>query len=189
MDPVSAGIGIIGLGIKLFSGFSAMGSAQQAYNIQSNISGLENQVNDQREQQMQLSARRQDLEIYRKTQQLKAQSLSGATAGNAQFSSGAKGGQDEVTSEGAFNAFGVNSNLAIGENIFSLNKQISGQKLALSGVQTSMATDQGIGAIGTSLMGGAGTIGNIFKGMGGQSSGENGNTPKSFDNLGSGFDI
>lgn len=165
MDPLTLGIGAIGLGLKLFNGFDAMSKSQQSYDIQSNITGLENNVNDQREKQMQLSARRQNLEIFRKTQQLKAQSLSGSVAGGTQFTSGEQGGQGEVTAEGAFNSFGVNANLEIGENIFSLNRQISAQKMALSGVQSSIATDQGIGSIGTSIMGGSDVIGKLAKGI------------------------
>lgn len=184
MDPLTLGIGAIGLGLSLFGGASQASAshqiaqvqqqeAQQAYGIQSNISSLEGKVNDQRQVQMELSARRQSLQQFRTMQQARAQSIANSTNQNAQFSSSAKSGADNTTAQGLFNVQGINSNLAIGENIFSLDRNISSQKLALSNVQTQaniqlsglqsdISTDQGISNIGGTLMKGAGTISNIF---------------------------
>jgi hypothetical protein len=165
MDAVTLAVGAIGLGLKLWGGFSAMSAAKEAHGVESQITDLGNQVTDQKRIQMQMDAGRRNLEIFRRTQQLKAQSLAGATAGNSQFGSGEAGGQGAITSAGFFNAEGVNNNLAIGQNIFGLDKQISNQKLALSGIQTTIATDQGIGSTGSSMMGSAETVGKLSKGI------------------------
>lgn len=184
MDPLTLAIGAVGLGASLFGGISSANSAhqaaqvqqqeyQQAFGIQTNISNEEQQVNNQRQQQMEMSARRQSLQQFRTMQQARAQSIANSTSQNAQFSSSAKSGADNTTAQGLFNVSGINQNLAVGENIFSLDRQISASKLQLSGVQTAaniqlsglqsdQATDQGIANIGGALMKGAGTISNIF---------------------------
>lgn len=161
MDPLTLGISAIGLGMQLFGGASAAGKAKEAYNIQSNISGLEGQVNDQRRQAMELSARRQQMEIFRNQQRARAMATNSAVNQGAQFGSGLQGGLAQVTDQSLTNAQGVNQNLEIGRNIFGFDDQISKQKMALSQVQGQMATDQGISTLGGSILKGAGTISNI----------------------------
>lgn len=189
MDPLTIGIGLAGLGMSLFGGAKSSSDssqiaqqqkelAQQSYGINSNISGLENQVNDQHQTQMELTSRRASLENFRNTQKAQAQGLTNATNQGAQFGSGMQGGQAEVADQGMFNDLGIKNNLEIGENIFGLNRQISKQKLDLSALQTkyagtigdlqsSLATDQGISSFGKSLSGSASMFGNMAQGMGG----------------------
>lgn len=162
MDPLTLGIGAVGLGMQIFGGISASQKAQQAYGIQQNITNLDTQVNAQRQQQMVLSNSRQQMENFRNVQRARAQGMNAAVGQGAQFGSGISGGQAQATDQGAYNNLGMNQNLQIGENMFSLDNQISQQKLALSGVQSSMATDQAISGIGGTLTKGAGTISNIF---------------------------
>lgn len=167
MDPLTLGIGAVGLGLQVFGGFSAASAAKQAYGIQQNITGLEGQVNDQRRQAMELSARRQQLENFRNTQRVRAMGMNAAVNQGAQFGSGLQGGQAQATDQGNFNALGVSQNLQIGRNMFGLQDQISQQKLALSGVQSSQATDQAWAGLGGALTKNAGTISNISQGVGG----------------------
>lgn len=162
MDPLSLGLGVIGLGAQLYGGLSAASHAREAYGIQSNITGLETQVNAQRQTAMELSARRQQMEIFRNNQRAQAMATNNATNQSAQFGSGLQGGLAQVQDQSAFNAQGVNQNLAIGENIFGLDNSISQQKLALSGVQSQMVTDQSISQLGGALTKNAGTISNIY---------------------------
>lgn len=162
MDPLTLGIGAVGLGMQIFGGVSASQDAQKAYGIQQNITGLDTQVNAQRQQQMVLSNSRQQMENFRNVQRARAQGMNAAVNQGAQFGSGISGGQAQATDQGNFNSLGMNQNLQIGENMFSLDNQISQQKLALSGVQSSMATDQSIAGLGSTLTKGAGTISNIF---------------------------
>lgn len=149
---VAAGVDLVGLGLSLYGGSKQASDAKMASQISGNVNRLEGQVNDQREQAMQLSARRQQLEIIRNTQRARAMGLQSATTQGAQFGSGFYGGQAQETAMGSFNLQGVNQNLEIGENIFGINREISKQKLALSQVQGQAATDAGISAIGGSVM-------------------------------------
>lgn len=173
MDPLTLGIAAVGLGLQAFGGFSAAGKAKEAYGIQSNISGLEGQVNQQRQTAMELSARRQSMEIFRNNQRARSMAVNNATNQGASYgnSSGLPGGLAQVQDQSMFNLSGVNQNLELGRNIFGLDDQISKQKLALSQVQSSMATDQAIGQLGGGITKNAGTIGNIGQYGYGQMSG------------------
>lgn len=168
MDPLTLGIGAIGLGLQFFGGAEASSKAKEAYGIQANITGIEGQVNDQRRQAMELSARRQQMEIFRNQQRARSMATNAAVSQGAQFGSGLQGGLAQVDAQSNFNLQGVNENLSIGRNIFSLDDQISKQKLALSGVQGEMATAQGISTLGGSILKSSGTIGNIFGSFGGK---------------------
>lgn len=163
MDPLTLGISAVGLGLQAFGGFSAASKAKEAYGIQSQISGLEGQVNDQRRTAMELSARRQSMEIFRNNQRARSLALNNATQQGASYgnSSGLPGGTAQVDAQSTFNLQGVNQNLDIGRNIFGLDDQISKQKLALSGVQSQMMTDQSVSQLGGSISKSAGTLGSI----------------------------
>ena len=161
MEPISAITGGIGLAMKLYGQFSASSAANQAYGIETKIAGLQQQVNDQKQRQMELSARRSQLEIYRNSQRLRAQGIQSAVNQGAQYGSGLQGSLGQNTAQAYWNLQGVNQNLQIGENIFGLNNQISEQNMALSRVRSNMQTDQGWASLGGSLLQSSGTIGNI----------------------------
>lgn len=164
MDPISiiAGItSLVGLGTSLFGGASASHDAKQAASIQSNIAGLEGGLEDQRHTAMELAAKRQSTEILRSNQRARSLALSNATSQGAQFGSGLQGGLAQVDDQGAFNLAGVSQNLQIGEAMFGINKQITGQKQQLAQVQGQQATDQGIASLGGSIMKAAPTIGSL----------------------------
>lgn len=164
MDPftaISAISGGVGLGMKIFGMDSASKAASAAYGIESNITGLQQQVNNQKQQQMELSARRGQLENFRNAQRLRAQGTNAAVNQGAQFGSGLQGSLAQNTSQSLFNSQGINQNLEIGRNIFGLNNQISSQNLALSKVKSDMSTDQGWANLGGSLMQSSGSIGNV----------------------------
>lgn len=163
---IGAGISAVGLGMSLFGGMSSSRSAQEAAQIQAKITGLESNVNDQHEQAMQLDARRKSLEQIRLSQRAAAQATAVATMQGAQFGSGLQGGLGQITDQSTFNLQGINQNLAIGENIFGLDRQISSQKMALSKVQSNMASSQGLSSLGGSLMSAGPGIGRLSQGLG-----------------------
>lgn len=167
MDPISAGIGAIGLGFQIFGGMSASDDANQAAGIQRNITGLEGKVNDQRRNQMEFEARRQQLEVYRNNQRARAMATNSAVNQGAQFGTGLQGGLAQINAQSETNSLGISGNLEIGRNIFGINNQISGQKMALSGVQSQMATDQGYASLGASITKSAGTLSAIGQSAGG----------------------
>lgn len=161
MDPLTAGLGIVGLGMQLFGGISAAGEAKKQAQISQQNFQLETQVNAQRRQAMELSASRQKLENYRNTQRVRAAGMSAAVSQGAQTGTGVIGGQSQATSQGLFNDIGINQNLAIGRNIFGLNDQISANKSQISQSQSAQATDQGWATFGGALTKNAGTLSSI----------------------------
>lgn len=163
---LGAGVQLAGLATSVFGGMAAASKAKDAYNVQSQISGLENQGNDVREQAMHLSARRQQMEILRTSQRARAQAVQAATSQGASFGSGLQGGLAQVSGQSSFNLAGVNQNLELGADMFGINRQISSKKLELSKIQGDMATDQGISALGGSIMKSGDPLSRLLQGTG-----------------------
>lgn len=171
---IGAGIAAVGLGMSLFGGMNQASAskeyAEKSYAVQSQISANENLVNNQRETAMQLNARRNSLEQFRNTQRMASRATAAATFQGAQFGSGLAGGLGQVTAQGAYNTQGLNQNLEIGENIFGLDRTISGEKLQLAKLQSDFgvtsATNQGLSSLGGSLMSAGPGIGRLSQGLG-----------------------
>lgn len=183
MEPISAGIAIVGLGMSIFGGMSGANEAQhqaelgrQASGINQLIAGDEQQINDQRRQQMELDSRRQQMEIFRNAQRARATGTAAAINQGAAQGSGLQGGLGQIQGQEGTNLLGIGQNLQIGENIFGFNNDISGKKRQLAGIQGQMGTSQGNQAsdaawasLGGSLMKAGPTIGGLgrdaFAGM------------------------
>lgn len=151
MEPFSAAIGLVGLGISLFGGMSAADDAKQAAATQSKIAGLEGGLEDQRHTAMELSASRQQLEILRNNQRARATATNNAVSQGANLGSGLQGGLAQVQDQSLFNLAGVNQNLQIGEAQFGINKQITEQKQQLATIQGQQASDQGLASLGGAI--------------------------------------
>jgi hypothetical protein len=165
MDPISLALGIGGLAMSAFGGMKAAGDSKQISGVSQNEIGLEQQVNDQKRSAMELSSRRQQMETMRNAQRLRAQATASATTQGAQFGSGLQGGLAGVTDQSAYNNLGVNQNTQIGENIFGLDRSISGDKQKISGLQGQQATDQGIASLGGALVSAAKPVGAMSQGL------------------------
>lgn len=181
MDPLTLGIGAVGLGMSIFGGVSASQHAEEAARVSGQIAGLEKDVNEQRRTAMELSSRRQQMEVFRNNQRQRAMASNAAVNQGAQFGSGLQGGLAQVQDQSMFNSLGISQNLEIGRNIFGLNDQISGYKAQLSSIQGSMATDQGLASLGGSITKGAGMLGQMGQGIG---FGKTTPSARTFDNMG-----
>jgi hypothetical protein len=163
MDPLTIGLQAGGLALQAFGAFGAASKAHEAADINIGIAGDEQQINEQKRLQMEMSARRQQVEVMRNAQRAGAQSTAAAANQGALFGSGYAGGQGQITAQATFDEQGINNNLSIGENIFSINNDISSKKMQLSSVQANQATDTALMSLGGSVVSNAGTIGNIGK--------------------------
>lgn len=172
MDPLTLISGVstlAGIGMKLFGGTSqaALSSqyAQQQAGIQTNIIGLQQQQNVQRQNAMEMGARRQNLENVRNVQKAQAMGQATAVGQGAQFGSGYQGGQGQAAAQGNWNFQGVEGNLLIGRNMFSLDSQLSQQKIQLAQAQaqyqSQSATNSGISDIGSGLISAAPALGRL----------------------------
>lgn len=169
MDPISLAIAGVGLGMKLFGGLSGSSdqskySAQIAAISQSN-SQLEQEVNYQRNEAMEMTGRRQQMEDYRNIQRARAKGLNSAVNQGAQFGSGTAGGQAQATAQGTWNALGVSNMMQTSNNIFGLDNSITSNNAQITTLKSQMnsalASDQGLASLGSSLMGGANTLSNL----------------------------
>ncbi len=163
MDPISIGLGVVGLGMSLFGGSEASSAARHQAEISRQVAGQEQLVNAQKQQAMELSSRRQQLEIMRNSQRARSMALNSAVNQGAQFGTGLQGGLAQIADSEAYNMLGVNQNLQIGRNISGINDTISGLKGQMAGAQADQATAQGLQSLGGALMTNAGTIGNLGK--------------------------
>ncbi len=166
MDPISIGLGVVGLGLQLFGGMKQAENAKQQAGVSAQIAGEEQQVNDQKQLQMQMSASRQQLEIFRNTQKAQSMGLTAATSQNAQFGSGVEGGQAEAVAQGMFNSLGVSQNLEIGNRIAGIDRGISSNRIQLAQLGGNAATDQGLVSLGGSLLKAGPTLGALGKNVG-----------------------
>lgn len=107
-----------------------------------------------RQQQMELEAQRERRNIIRQTLQARATALSNASAQGAEGGSGLQGGYGQIQSQGGNAMIATNENQAIGQQMFSAQRQISrGNSMS--------ATGSGISSLGGALVQNSDTIGRI----------------------------
>lgn len=161
MDPLTLGIGAVGLGLKLFGGLGASSAQSAAYGLQQQEAQSEMQIESQKQQAFTLQTQRAQMENFRNVQRQRAAGLNASVNQGAQFGSGMKGGQAQAQDQGGVNDLGMRQNLQISQNIFAQTQAINQDKIGISGYQSTAATDQGIAGLGGTLMSGAGTMSNI----------------------------
>lgn len=143
----------------------ASSAADSYYKTQSDIAGLEGQVNDQRKAAMEIDARRRQLEIIRNNQRARSMAQTTATSQGAQQGSGLQGAYGGITGQSETNLLGVNQNLEIGRNIFGLDTKISADRVAAAGYQGQQASGQAMAQMGGAMMGASGKVGAMMPGL------------------------
>src|ERR1700722_7108390 len=96
IDPISATLGVVGLGMQLFGGFASAANAGEIASVSADEATQEQNINNQKQQAMELDARRQQLQIIRTNQQTQALAVARGTSQNAQLGSGLAGGLAQV---------------------------------------------------------------------------------------------
>jgi len=178
VDPISLTLGVVGLGMSLFGGIGQANAArqtsqleQQKAAISENTASLEMQQNNVRQQAMELSGRRSQLETVRTAQRARAMAVQSGVSQGAQYGSGVAGGTAQTTGEEMYGLQGISQSLQSGRQMFGLDSSIDlnkiriamigGQEAQISG---NAATDAGIASLGGALLKAGPTIGNIFGG-------------------------
>lgn len=180
MDPISLTLAVVGVGMSIFGGIGASNAASKKAEISAQEAGVsedvarqEQSINDVKQQAMELSGRRQNMETIRNVQRAQALALNNATNQNAQFGSGLQGGEAGIQAQGLFDIAGVNSAILSGRSIAGYNRNISSDKeqLAALGSQSAqydseIAKDQGYASLGGSLIKAGPIVGQVSQGMG-----------------------
>lgn len=148
----AAGLGLAGLGLGIMGTMQGISAAKSSAQSGIAMAGLEQQVNDKRQQAMQVMARRQQMQVLRTNQQTQAQATAAATNQGAQFGSGLQGGLSGIRGQSASNLLGMDQQLDIGNQIFGLDAQISQQKMKQFQAQSDSAGAQGWTALGSSVL-------------------------------------
>lgn len=167
LGSISAVAAVVGAGLQIYGSIKAAGAQKVEAGISSDIAANEEAINEQREQQMVLNARRSQLEVYRNTQRARAQGLAAATNQGAQYGSGISGGQAQASAQGAFNSLGISQNTQIGQNIFGLTNNIDTLQGQLAVMTGKAATYSGVAALGGDVSrasGQVGQLGSLFAG-------------------------
>lgn len=162
MDPLTLGIGAVGLGLKLFGGMGAASAQSSVYGLQQQEAQSEQAINVQKQQAFQVQTNRAQMENFRNTQRARAMGLNASVNQGGQFGSGMAGGQAQATDQGTTNNVGLMQNLKTSQNIFADTSAINADKYAIAGYQSTASTDMGWANLGGTLMSGAGTMSNIF---------------------------
>lgn len=152
MDPISIGLGVVGFGLQLFGMSQANEAAQQSSSIKKGIAQDEQRINEQKRQQMLLESSRKQMEIFRNMQRQRAMATAAAVNQGASGGSGLQGGLAGVTGQSLFNSLGINQNVELGQNIFSINNDISSKKMQLADVETQQSEAAGWASLGGSLI-------------------------------------
>jgi len=167
MDPISIGIMAVGLGMQIFGGVSQAQNAKQTAAVNQDIAKQEAAINDVKARQMEMEARRTQIENMRNGQRARAQAIQTATTQGAQFGTGLQGGLAQVQDKMAWNMLGVDQALANGRDINSLNKNISSDKMQLAALGGENATAAGYSSLGGALIKAGPIVGQVSQGFGG----------------------
>jgi len=179
MDPISIALSVAGLGMSIFGGFGSASAtkeaaqySQQEAAVSQDEARQQQGINDLKQQQMELEARRTQIENIRNAQRAAAVGLNNATNQGAQFGSGIQGAEGGIFSNALFNMQGVNQAVEIGRGINTFNKNISADRITMAGLEGKIASAKGAAAddaawasLGGALMKAAPVAGQIGKGF------------------------
>jgi hypothetical protein len=154
----TAAIGIAGLAISAIGQQEQSKAQGQVYQADVHTAQLEQQVNEQRRQQMNLTYQRQSIENLRNVQKAQASGLAAATNQGAQFGSGLQGGRSQEAAQGAWTMESLSQNFQIGNQMFNLDNQINQQKILKAQAESSANKASGLMSLGGDITKGAGGI-------------------------------
>lgn len=148
-----AGLAIAAVGV----GVSVKGSID-AKNANKDIANAQMQQNALAEQQMELDAKRKQMETLRQQQRTRALGLTRAANQGAMFGSGLQGAYGQIQGEGDNNLNAIRESLGLGQQNFALSNQISGYKSNLADAQSLMQIGGSLTSLGGAVISNAGTI-------------------------------
>jgi hypothetical protein len=167
MEPISLAIGAIGLGMQIFGAFGQANNSREITQASEDESRQEQGINNAKNRQMHIEARRMQLENVRNNQRARALATNSAVSQGAQNGSGLAGGLAQINDQSLFNMQGVNQAEDIGNQILGFNNAISRDKARIASLQGSSATDAGIASLGGAVMKAGPIIGQLSQGFGG----------------------
>lgn len=167
MDPISLALGAVGLGMQIFGGAKQSQDAAKAAQISKDEAMQEQGINNVKQQQMDVEARRMQIENVRNSQRARAMATNAAVQQGASLGSGLQGGLSQISANQAFNGVGTNQAVSFGKQIFGYNNAISADKMQMADVSADSAKWAGVSSLGGAMMKAGPTVGAFGKGFGG----------------------
>lgn len=152
MEPISTGMQLAGLGFKLAGFLGGQDSAKEYNETQRQQALLEQAAENERRKQMELMARRQQMEVIRNAQRARSLALQNATNQGAQFGSGLQGGYGQVAADANYNLLGINQNLQIGRALFANSAAQSQNRMRMADARSEMQFWDSLGGLGGQLI-------------------------------------
>lgn len=142
----------VGLGLSAIGTLTNIGASKKLAAESKKQAQLEQQVERQRMAQMEIDARRKQMEVLRNQQRARASALAVATSQGASLGTGLAGAYGQIAGQTGTNLLGITQNLDIGRNIFDVNAKISQSKMRLADAQSQAAIGQGLTSLGGSVL-------------------------------------
>lgn len=154
------GIGLQGIGLI----GQVTGASEQSRLAQEQLA-LQKQVEQQRQQAMELDASRRKMEIIRNQQRARSMALTVSNSQGASQGSGLAGAYGQISGVTGTNLTGVNENLQIGRNVFGFNSQITDVRSQMAENESQMAMWKGISGLGGSILNNQGFLNSQFNNL------------------------
>jgi len=165
MDPISllisGGMTVASLGMSLFGSNKAAQASQQQAALSGQNAQYEMQVDQQRQQAMELDAKRKQTEVTRNMMRARSLALNTATNQGAQQGSALGGAYGQISGSTGRNTLGIGQDLSIGENIFGLNQKIDQNKVQMASLGGDIASGEGMMSFGRALGQSTGPLSNM----------------------------
>jgi hypothetical protein len=152
LAAISTAIAVAGIGLSAAGAYSSYQGAKGQAEASKQMAAIEMQQEKVRMQAMELSARRQQMEVVRNQQRARSLALTVANSQGAQFGSGLSGGYGQIAGQTGVNLLGISQNLGFGEQMFALNNQLSQTKMQYADAGSQMALGSGLSSLGGTLL-------------------------------------
>lgn len=143
--PLLIGASVVGTGLQVAGAFGQASANQK-------IAKDEQAVEAQRQQAMELDAKRKQLEAVRNAQRARSVALTNATSQGAQYGTATAGAYGQISGQTGVNLLGIDQNLQIGRNEFGINSDITQQRISSSQYGTLSSAGQGLSSLSSSFM-------------------------------------
>ena len=120
----------------------------------------------QRQNLFEIEQQRKRIEDLRNAQTATSVARSRAVNQGAQFGSGLLGGLEQVQGESNYNLLGIQQNTQIGENLFSLDQQLTQAKINSAQAATTQSIGSSLTSFGGAVVNSMGNIGKLTSGFG-----------------------
>lgn len=163
---VSAVVGAVGLAASALGVGTSIYGAEQQSEAQQQMLAIQQKEQEQRKNLFEIEQQRKRVEDLRQGQIAQSTARANAVSQGAQFGSGLLGGLAEIQGESNYNILGIQQNTQVGENLFSLDQQLTQAKIASAQASTYQQIGSSLTSFGGQAISSMGEIGKLTSGFG-----------------------